>query len=75
MTEVKTVTFIALKRISLILLVHSYYQNQTDLLFDNHIDKNPFTNLEISESDTEEVNASFNLLYEDKEEDAFVCIE
>ena len=75
MTEVKTVTFTALKRISLVLLVHSYYQNQTDLLFDNNIDKNPFANLEINESNIEETNASFDLLDEDEEEDAFVCVD
>ena len=75
MTEVKTVTFAALKRISLVFLVHSYYQNHTDLLFDNNIDKNPFANLEINESDIEEANASFNLLDEDEEEDAYVCID
>ena len=50
-------------------------KNQTDLLFDNNIDKNPFANLEISESDIEEANASFNLLEEDEEEDAFVCVD
>ena len=50
-------------------------QNQTDLLFDNNIDKTPFANLEISESDIEETNASFNLLDEDEEEDAFVCVD
>ena len=49
-------------------------QNQTDLLFYNNIDKNPFANLEISESDIEEAT-SFNLLYEDEEEDAFVCVD
>ena len=75
MTEVKTVTFAALKRISLVLLVHSYYQNQTDLLFDNNIGKNPFANLEINESDIEEANASFTLLDEDEEEGAFVCVD
>ena len=75
MAEVKTVTFAALKRISLVLLVHSYYQNQSDLLFDNNIDKNPFANLEIKESDIEEANGSFNLLDEDEEEDAFVCVD
>ena len=69
------VTFAALKRISLVLLVHSYYQNQTDLLFDNNIDKNPFVNLEINETDIEEVNASFNLLDEDEEVGAFVCVD
>ena len=74
MAEVKMVTFAALKGISLVLLVHSYYQNQTDLLFDNNIDKNPFANLEINESDIEEANASFNLLDEDEEEDAYVCV-
>ena len=75
MTEVKTMAFAALKRISLVLLVHSYYQNQTDLLFDNNIDKNPFANLEINESDIEEANASFNLLDEDEEVDAFFCVD
>ena len=70
MVEVKTVTFAALKRISLVLLVHSYYQNQTDLLFDNNTDKNPFAN-----PDIEEANESFNLLDEDEEEDAFVCVD
>ena len=74
MTEVKTVTFAALKIISLVLLVHSYYQNQTDL-FDNNIDKNLFANLGINESDIEEANASFNLLGEDEEVDAFVCVD
>ena len=49
MTELKTGAFTALKRISLILLVQ-LLQNQTDLLFDNNIDKNPFANLEIRES-------------------------
>ena len=75
MTEVKTMTFAALKRISLVLLVHSYYQHQTDLLFDNNIDKNPFANLEINESDIEEGNVSFNLLDEDEVVDAFVCVD
>ena len=50
-------------------------QNQNDLLFDNNIDKNPFANLEINESDIEEANESFNLLDEDEEEDAFVCVD
>ena len=50
-------------------------QNLTDLLFDNNIDKNHFANLEISESDIEEANASFNLFDEDEEEDAFVCVD
>ena len=75
MTEVKTVTVAALKRISLVLLVHSYYKNQTDLLFDNNIDTNPFANLEINESDIDEANASFNLLDEDEEVDTFVCVD
>ena len=75
MTKVKTVTFASLKRISLVLLVHSYFQNQTDLLFDNNIDKNPFENLEINKSDIEEANASFNIFDEDEEEDAFICVD
>ena len=75
MTEVNTVTFASLKRISLVLLVHSYYHNQTDLLFDNNIDKNPFANLEINKSDIEEANASFNLFDEDEEEGAFICVD
>ena len=50
-------------------------QNQTDLLFDNTIDKNPFANLKISESDIEEANVSFNLLDEDEEEVAFICVD
>ena len=50
-------------------------QHQTDLLFDNNIDKNPFANLEINESDIEEANASFNFLDEDEEEGAFVCVD
>ena len=63
MTEVKMVTFTALKRISLILLVHSYYRIITDLLFDNNIDKNPFANLEISESDQGGLNRLCLLLF------------
>ena len=50
-------------------------QNQIDLLFDNNIDKNPFANLEISDTDIEEANASFNLLDENEEEDAFFCVD
>ena len=50
-------------------------QNQTDLLFDNNIDKNPFANLDINESDIEEAIGSFNLLDEDGEVDAFVCVD
>ena len=50
-------------------------QNQTDLLFDNNTNKNPFANLKISKSDIEEANVSFNLLDKDKEEDAFLCVD
>ena len=67
-------TFAALKRIYFHFAGSQLLQNQTDLLFDNNIDKNPFANLEINKSDMEEANASFNLFDED-EEDAFICVD
>ena len=47
MTEVKTVTFTAFKGNQPYFAGSPLLQNQTDLLFDNNIDKNPFANLEI----------------------------
>ena len=61
--------------------IHCFKENQpcaakdeTKLLHDKDLEKNPFEHQNASESDIEEANASFNLLDEDEEEDVFVTI-
>ena len=51
----------------------SFLKDQTKLLHDKDLEKNPFENKNASESDIEEANASFKLLDEDEEDD-FVTI-